>query len=217
MFDSIAETLIDKSWAAVNEDTIISALDTAYQLPAYSSYTQVMPKLYVWDYVFEKESSTLDKLPKKDYCGMIYMPKESVTIESATYMFVVEGGYGVDVCLKQNTGSNIVPLGEVVNANASWYYDNHMQEYYECNTKANLNQFEAINTGDLSELSEAISISSLYEKGLFDTYFDVTDGDYSETSLLENVASNNYVFLELVNKDEHGSSFNFAEHIVSYK
>lgn len=216
VIQSIAETLTENSWASASQSTIQTALSQAYELPKYQTYSAVCPKLYVWDYILESEDDILEWLPKKDYCGMIYMPKEEVTITYTSFMFVVDGGYGVDVCLKQKTeGSDAIALGNTVNANASWYYDNHMQEYYECEFNVTLNTFEAINTADLTALSTATSIYSLIKNGTYSIYFDAVD-EYSGQNLVNSVNDANYMFLSLENKDQYSSPFNVAEHIVEY-
>ena len=170
-----------------------------------------------FNYILDGDDATLEKLPKKDYYGFIFMPKETVTMKSTSFIFVIDGGYGVDVTLKQKqSGQEANALGGTENANASWFYDNHMQEFYECEFDVTLNTFEAIDSNNLTALSTPISIYSMLGSGTYSTYFNTTES-YDGLTLIQNVADSNYIYLEMVNLDEYKSPFNFAEQLVEYK
>lgn len=218
VFDSIANTLVSKSWTSKSVEEIKNILDSKYQTDSYLAFKNVTPKIYVWDYVLNGEDNGFENLPRKDYYGFIYMPKTNVKMTSASFIFVVDGGYGVDVCLKNKQSATAEPvnLGEVVNANSGWFYDDHMQEFYECEFDVDINAFDAINKSDVSELATPTSIYTLMGNNTFSNYFTVTD-EITGLTLIQNVATSNYVYLEFDNKDEDKSPFNFAEQIVEYE
>lgn len=218
VFDSIASTLVSKSWTSKSAGEIKSIFDNKYQTDEYLAFKNVTPKIYVWDYILNSEDDSFENLPRKDYYGFIYMPKTNVKMTSASFIFVIDGGYGVDVCLKNKQSATATPvaLGEVANANAGWFYDDHMQEFYECEFDVNLSSFGAINTSNVNELSTPTSIYTLKVNNTFSNYFTVTD-EITGLTLLENVATSDYIYLEFDNKDESQSPFNFAEQIVEYE
>ena len=220
VINSIASTLISNSsgtsWASNNSSAIKTALTTKCNSIEYQSYKNVTPKIYVWDYILENEDSSLEKLPKKDYIGFVFMPKENVTLTSASFFFVVEGGYGVDVCLYKQEQQNAVPFSTPQNANVTWFKDNHMQEIYECDFNEELQQFTAIDTNNVKALSTPTSIFTLLQDGTYSTYFNQME-NYDDLTLLQNMADSKYIFLYTDNKDEDRSEFNFAEAMVSYK
>lgn len=178
-------------------------------------YNNTAPKIYVWDYILENKDDTLKQLPKKDYYGFVYMPKQNVEMTSASFVFVVGGGYGVDVCLYQQNQQTTTALGEVANANVTWFKDSHLEEMYEVELNKTLTQFTAIDTNDVTALSEPVSLFDLLEKGTYNIYFNETE-DYEGITLLQNMADSNYIFLAMDNKDEQKDPFNFAEAFVEY-
>ena len=106
VIDSIAQSLKNNTfggnaWAGATLDNIKTTLSEKMQTETYLQYKNVTPKIYVWDYILDGDDATLEKLPKKDYYGFIFMPKETVTMKSTSFIFVIDGGYGVDVTLKQ--------------------------------------------------------------------------------------------------------------------
>lgn len=217
VFDSIANTIKTNAWASASVTKIKSALEDKYEETSYQSYKNVTPKIYVWDYILDGKKDTLEKLPRKDYFGFIFMPKQTITMTSASFIFVIDGGYGVDVCLKHQTSgqSDPTPLGDSRNANVTWFYDEHMQDFYECTFNIKLDTFEAIDT-NTSTLTTPTSIYTLLENNTYSNYFTQTE-DYNGLTLIQNVATSNYIYLELDNKDEDKSQFNFAEQLVEYK
>lgn len=217
VFDSIANTISENSWASSNKTNIKATLQNQFKDEKFSSYKNVTPKIYVWDYILDGKDDSLKKLPRKDYYGFIFMPKQDTKMTFASFIFVVDQGYGVDVCLKHKTSEQSEPtaLGDVVNANVTWFDNQHTQKFYECDFDANLNTFEAIDSNNTKALTTPTSIYTMLGNGIYSNYFNETE-NYDGLTLIENVATTNYIYLELNNKDEDRSPFNFAEQIVEY-
>lgn len=215
VLESIAKTIKDNNYVenTIQESTVLSKLQVEFAKEAYSSYKNVCDKIFVLDYIFNSEDSTLENLQKKDYVGFVYMPKQDVTIKTASFVFVVDGGYGTNVTFNKTTNSITETIKPTTNVDITWYDDGDFKILYEDDEfNENISQFTAINGGNINELSTDISIYSMLANNLYLTYFKQFEGEISAENLLQNINSNNYVYLQF----DSQFAFNFAEYIVEY-
>ncbi len=210
---SIAKTLVSSGIETPEED-IKKELNNLVADQSYAKYKNVCDKLFVYDRLLEDDDAVLEEMPKKNYVAMIYMPKQNVTISSASYRFIVEQGYGANVELKLKNGSSFSSLAPLTNVDFSWYDDGDYELYEADKLNVHLTTFTAINTANLNELENPLSIYSLLGSGLYETYFNAVEtGEYTSQNLINNVKTNDYMYLEMSSLD----AFNFAEYLVEYE
>ena len=215
VIDSVASTIAN-NWlgSGKSEADIETAVQNATSGSDYANYSKIYSTYFVWDYILDGKSDTIKNVPKKNYVGYIYMPKKEVMLESISYVFIVDGGYGAEVQIKHKTGSgSIEQIGETQTALVDWYVDDELEKWIEYNdVNRTITTFEAINSGNLTALTTATSVHSLINSGAYSNYFNDTLNDYSSQALLENVKANNYFYLQMSSLQ----TYNFADYIIEY-
>lgn len=212
VFDSIASTIKNENLSTVDLLTIKTNLNSSYADEKYAINKMILPRIIVKDYILSDESPEIPALYKQKYLGYVFMPKQEVTFESLSFMFVVSEPNTVEVELKQSQNGESQTICPKTTVDHTWYKDNDF-EIYEMEDKTSpVTQFTAINQSNLQELAEGESIYSLIKNEIYSTYFKAIDGEYTAEKLLANINAENYIYLQTSTDVE----FNLAEYITSY-
>ena len=212
VINSIASSLVNHSFTTETQSTLQNKMRELYAGDAYNSFKVVCDNIFLQDYLFANDDDSLQKLKQHNYIGAIYMPKEQVTITNASYALVLEQGDTTTIELKLKNNNEITSVIPQQTADSTWFGNNDFKVYEnDSNMNLTLNQFTAINT-ETPALQDATPLNKLLIDGTYSTYFSNTDNNYSGANLLQNVNSENYLFLEF----NTSASFNFAEYIIDF-
>lgn len=212
VIDSIANSIYNKGVSSRTLEEIKTTLSQTVENSKYDKYKKVCDKIFVYDYILDEKDASLEDLPKKNYVGFVFMPKEDVILKSTSFRFVVDGGYGVNTLIKFKNNSEITNLTEETNVDITWY---DQGEYKTLDTKdinLSLSKFTAINMSNLSELETPVSIRTMLNEEKFQLYFNAIEGEYSSINLMDNINTTNYLYLTFSSFDP----FNFAEYVTEY-
>ena len=212
VINSIADTIVTNNYSSLEKDIIQNKLNGQLNNSKYNEYKQVCDKLYVKDYILDS-NSTLKDMAKENYVGIIYMPKENVTINSASFIFVVDQGYGTKTELKLYNNSNSTSVAPETQIDVTWYKNSSDFKTYDAeNINTNLTKFNAINNANTKELEQETSIYKLLKNGSYSTYFKQIEGNLNVENLLNNINTENYLYFQC----DSQYSFNWAEYSVEY-
>ena len=205
----IANYIVGSGLVSVDLPTFTSFLNNSYN-QNFAYMKNVCKKILIKDYILE-EGKTAENISKEQYFGLVYMPKQMVTIEYASYAFVIENEKTVDIKMAYASGTSQNIIVEAT-ADETWFVDGQTKKMLETegtNTYI-LNEFTAIDKNDLNYFATEKTLFQVLKDGRFEAYFKNTNGDYSEEVLLKNVNSGNYLYMQL----SADSPFNFAEVLV---
>lgn len=202
--DAQGQTVLNKmaEYVANNCSTagsaaIVNALNGIYNKvnSDYAYMKNVCKKILIKDYLCETDNR-VSGVEKKNYFGMVFMPKENVVIKSTAIAAVVDAGQTVEIFAKYASDGNT----EVINsgsASETWFEEGGANEALECDyNNFILNKFNAFNVEDSNYLKQGKTLFEILKDGKFETYFKNTDFDYSEQKLLENINTSNYAYIQ---------------------
>ena len=212
MLQNITDYLINNNLVTTSKANLLAKIKTSYN-EEFAYMKNVCKKILIKDYILEA-GETVSDITKENYFGFVYMPKKAVTLKSTSFMFVVDDEQEVNLKLGYTNGVDDVSLEEAV-ADSSWFVNGMMDKALEC-TKTNeyiMNPFTAIDTNDLNYLAEEKTLFQILRDNKFETYFKNTNGDYSEETLLKNVNTGNYIYMQMSAE----APYNFAEAFAEVK
>lgn len=212
VIDSIANSINNKGVSSRSLEEIKTILTNTVINPKYNKYKQVCDKIFVYDYILDGNDDSLEDLPKKNYVGFVFMPKEDVVLKSTSFRFVVDGGYGVNTLIKFKNNLEITNIIEETNVDITWYDNGDYKTLDAEDINLSLSKFTAINMSNLSELETPVSIRTLLNEEKYQLYFNLIEGEYSASNLMDNINTANYLYLTYSSFDP----FNFAEYITEY-
>ena len=212
IIESVADTLVNNHYSSQSIDNIKTILSNVLENEKYDIYKTVCEKVYIKDYILNDSKDGIEEILKLNYIGFIFMPKEEVIFKNISFRFVVDGGYGANVELKQKTQDTISSIVPMENVDVTWYNNGDYRLYESGDIECLANTFTAINLNNTKELENAVSIYSLLENGTFSNYFNEISV-YSASNLVSNIKTNSYVYLECSSEQ----AFNFAEYLVDYE
>lgn len=214
VFNSIASDIKNNGLSSTEKTELTSKMQSVYSNEKYSIIKKVLPKIIIKDKLFEGDSTELGELTKEKYLGYVFMPKDNVTFKTLSFRFVVNQNHTAEVELKQYTQSGIQTIKEKTTVDYSWYNvdTEEFTDYEVTDLSQNVTPFTAINTANIEELSNGVSLYYLLANNLYNTYFKVFEGEYTGQNLLENINSDNYIYLQCSND----GAFNLAEYITEY-
>lgn len=212
VIDSIANSIYNKGVSSLTLEEIKTKLLQTVDNAKYNKYKTVCDKIFVYDYIFNEEDDSLEDLSKKNYVGFVFMPKEDVVLNSTSFRFVVDGGYGVNTSIKFKNNSEITNIIEETNVDITWYDEGEYKTLDAEDINLSLSKFTAINLSNLSDLETPVSIRTLLNEEKFQLYFNAIEGEYSSINLMDNINTTNYLYLTFSSFDP----FNFAEYVTEY-
>lgn len=192
---------LHENGCAKNENTatdIKEALENIYNND-FAYMKNVCSRILIKDYIFNSETEGIIEMESKNYQGVVFMPKENLTITNTEFAFIVPQGYTVEA--SYNYVENGVPT-EITTAvaDSTWFEDGVIKNDFEINlTDYSLTKFEAIDENDINYLSNGVSLFKILKDGKLNNYFkDATnvDENTSVTDLLNNIKTNNYQYLK---------------------
>lgn len=212
VFDSIANTIKNENLSSVDISTIKTNLNNSYTDDKYAINKMILPRVIVKDYILSEANSEIPALNKQKYLGYVFMPKQEVTFDDLSFMFVVNEPNTIEVELKQFQNGTVQTLCPKTTVDHTWCKDNDFEIYEMEEGTPSVTQFTAINQANVQELANGVSLYSLIKNDIYSTYFKTIDGEYTAEKLLTNINSENYIYLQT----SCGTAFNLAEYITSY-
>lgn len=213
VLENIATYLLTNGYSSATKELLLSQLRTSYD-NSFAYMKNVCKKIMIKDYILEPEK-TAENIEKKNYFGFIYMPKQMVALEEASFVFAVDEEETVDFKMGYTNGVDDVLLEEET-ADSTWFNEDGLMEKALNTTKTKdylLNQFTAIDESDIDYLSEGKTLFDILKDDKFLIYFKDTAGDYSEETLLKNINTGNYLYMQLT----ADAPYNMAEMFVTVK
>ncbi|MBE7082505.1 MAG: hypothetical protein E7378_02350 [Clostridiales bacterium] len=198
----IADDLVENGYNKIgeNESTaqqIVDELTTIYSTN-YSYMGNIAPKVYVKDYI-PAGDETIQNITQEKYYGFVFMPKQNCEIKESSFTIITTGSNTATATLKLMSQGTASVVSQEQTVDNSWYdSQNQMPDkFYESGKiNKNISTFTAIDTNDTGYLSAGKSIFELLRQNKFETYFKATT-DYSGNNLLENIKSNDYLYLQI--------------------
>ena len=213
VLENMATYLSTNGYSSEAKESLLSKLRTSYD-NSFAYMKNVCKKIMIKDYILEPEK-TAENIEKKNYFGFIYMPKQMVTLEETSFVFAVDEEKTVDFKMGYTNGVDNVLLEEET-ADSTWFNEDGLMEKALNTTKTKdylLNQFTAIDESDIRYLSEGKTLFDILKDDKFLIYFKDTAGDYSAETLLNNVNTGNYLYMQLT----ADAPYNMAEMFVTVK
>lgn len=213
VLETLATTLsTGKAYTPNSYDEILNKIKDSYDKESFAYMKNVCAKILIKDYILEADKTATD-IPKKNYVGFVYMPKQDVVMEETSFVFLVDDGKTVDITANYLSSTTDDEL-DTATADSSWFSGGMADKLLTCELNDYiLTTFTAIDSNDLNYLSEEKTIFKIMRDNKFSTYFKDSANVESSESLLENVNTNNYFYLSL-NSD---SAYNMAEAFVTYE
>lgn len=214
VFNSIASDIKNSSISSSEKSELTTKMQTAYSNEKYAIIKKALPRIIVQDKLFENGKSDIEDLTREKYLGYVFMPKDNVTFKTLSFRFVVNQNHTAEVELKHYTQSGIQTIKEKTTIDYSWYNvsTKEFTDYEITNLAEEVTPFTAINTANIQEISNGASLYYLFANNLYSTYFKEFEGEYTGQNLLENINSENYIYLQCSND----GAFNLAEYITEY-
>lgn len=214
VFNSIASDIKDNGLTTTEKTELTEKMQNAYSNEKYSIIKKILPKITIKDKLFTGNNTELEELTREKYLGYVFMPKDNVTFKTLSFRFVVTQNHTAEVELKHYTQSGIQTIKEKTTIDYSWYNvdTEEFTDYEVTNLSENVTPFTAINTANIQELADGVSIYYLLANNLYSTYFKVFEGECTGQNLLENINSDNYIYLQCSND----GAFNLAEYVTEY-
>ncbi len=223
VLENIANYVTSKGYTSMNEESTLAKLKTAYD--AEMAYMKnVCKKILIKDYILDEGEYTTN-IPKKDYFGFVYMPKQMVTLEKTAFIFVVDEGKQVQTKVMYSDGMGQTVLEEAT-ADSTWFVNGMMEKALNVEDSPNytLNEFTAIDTSNLTYLEEGKTLFQILRDGRFETYFkniNIEDLNKNKTEtedgtneiLLKNINTGNCMYVQM----GADAPFNIAESFVTVK
>ena len=205
--NKVTDYLVTYKKSTVSRGDIYNTIKNAFDLD-YQYMTNVCKKIIIKDYIFDSEFSGVKEIEAKNYGGIVFMPKEDITIKDVEFGFIIAQGYNVnanyynvqneDITVLETTSDNQTST-DAVTADSSWFEDGMIQKGLDVKpTEYPLAKFNALDENNLNYLSSGVSLFKLLKDNKFITYFNNIEISY-ETSietLLQNVNTNSYQFLK---------------------
>lgn len=206
VLNSISNYLILNGYSTATQATLLLKLQESYT-QHFSYMKNVCKKIIIKDYLLE-ENKTVSDIPKKNYAGFIYMPRKNVIIESSYFIFAVDETKTVDITANFTNGTDIIEI-KTATADSTWMKNGTSDKTFEIASPNEqlLAEFTAFNAENKEELKNGKTLFDLLKNETFNNYFKDTNGDFSISTLLKNVKTANYMYLELASD----SAFNFTE------
>lgn len=209
VINNIASSLVNNNFTTETQEAIQNKMLESYSAEKYNYYRAVCDNIFLEDYLLAGSADTLQNLEKHNYIGAIYMPRTQVTFTSASFVAVMDENDTTTIEFKYKNGTDITSVIEQQVIDSSWFTDDDFKIYENSsNINITVNQFTAMD--DSLDLRKPTPLSKLLADGTYSIAFTNTDGNYLGTNLLQNVNSENYLFVEF----NTTASFNFAEYIV---
>lgn len=192
--DVLNNYLEGKGYNSATNKEIADAVEDMFD--AELSYMKnVCSKVIVKDYLYESKDDGLSGVRSKNYIGMVFMPREDITIKDTSIAFVVGQNVTVDASV------NYVESGEVTNiasaqVDDTWFQfqDNLCEKFLDAELKQYpVKEFTAFDDNK-NYLSEEKSIFTLLKKDIFNKYFNATT-DYSAENLIKSIKADNYIYV----------------------
>lgn len=191
--------------------SIYTELENAYDLN-FGYMKNVCAKILIKDYILDADKTT-SNIPKKNYLGFVYMPKQDVIINTARFIYAVDQDKTVSISANYKNETLIEEIATDT-ADSTWFSGSVSNKYFECKfDKYILNEFTAIETNNQGYLSEGKTIFDIYKDGKGDVYFNNPQNVSSNVNLLESFKTNNYIYLQM----QADSQYNMAESITDYQ
>lgn len=210
-FGKLAEALVPYA-STKDEQTILTQLKESYNKTEFDYMRNVCTKILIKDYIVN-EGETATNIPKKNYVGFVYMPKQQVIMNSLEFLCAVDENKQVDISAKYKSDDL---FKEVTSdkADSTWFKNGLVDKTLECNlSEYILQQFTALDSSDINYLSNGKTLFDIFKDGKFNTFFKSGVNANDVTSLLENINTLNYFYLQM----SADSSFNLAESSAEYK
>lgn len=196
----------------INEITLYSKFKELYELPKYDYMRNVCAKILIKDYILADGQRAID-IPKKNYVGFVYMPKESVVFKKANFAFGIDEEKTVNISanykretLKEEIKTDI--------ADSTWIKNGDLEKSFDCELNEYIfTEFTAIDEPNLLYLNEPKTLFDICRDNKFNKFFKEDANKNDVNNLLDNVNTNNYFYLKL-NSD---SPYNMAESFVEYE
>lgn len=214
VFTSMAEYIYNQGISSQEEDNIEHAIKTIYESDSYNySYMKnVCKKILIKDYLCNEEGH-ISNVERKNYFGLVFMQKQNVVINTTNIAVIVEGEGTVDISVNYNGNENNVNI-ETDTADSSWYVDGIAETVVECDLSDYvLNKFTAIDEQDIEYLKNGKTLFEILKDEKFNLFFKDTAKDYSEEKLLQNINTNNYVYVGT----KSNSQFNIIDLVTEYE
>ena len=193
MADYLNDKHYNKNGSTKND--IYNALKDSFD-EEYSYMKNVCSRVIIKDFLFEEDSGIIN-IDSKNYLGMVFMPKEDITITSTEFAFIVPQGITVEASYNHVDESNTTELASDT-ADSTWFVDGIVEKSLEVNTSEYpIAKFSAIDEENMEYLAQGVSIFKLLKDDKFGVYFNDIEISVETTieTLLNNVKTESYQYL----------------------
>ena len=164
----------------------------------YSYMKNVCKRIIIKDFIFNAEDTGMINIEAKNYCGMVFMPKEDLTITNTEFAFIIPQGNNVTASYYEYS-DGVSSQISTAEADSSWFKDGIIEELFKVDMSNNpLKKFEAIDTENINYLSDGVSLFTMLKDNKFNVYFNdiIVNIDTNTNDLLTNVKTDNYQYIE---------------------
>lgn len=211
VFNSMSNYLINNSYTVATSQNLIAKLNEIYEQD-FAYMKNVCKKILIKDYLIEG-TNTIKDIPKKNFAGFVYMPRKMIMMKSS-FIFAVDEENTVDIAVNIKNNNEVTELATAT-ADNTWMKDGYAENFLEFSSPEDIlvSEFTAFNESNIQELSEGKTLFDVLKDGTFNNYFKNVNGSEDVSTLLENINSNNYVYLNL-----NGTApFNYSELLAEIK
>ena len=163
----------------------------------YSYMKNVCKKIIIKDYIFEEDSG-IKELEAKKYGGLVFMPKEDVTITDLEFGFIVPQGVEVNATYNCYENGQITEIANAT-ADSSWFVDGIIENSLHIDiADKTIKKFTALDEENIEYLTSGMSLFNLIKNEKINTYFNGLIVGYETTinDLLCNIKTDNYHYLK---------------------
>lgn len=214
VFSKMSEYIFNNNlMGATAQNIIVQKLNEIYEAEDsnFAYMKNVCKKILIKDYLCDGENG-ISNIQQKKYFGVVYMPKQDMTINATNIAIKVDGDATVDVAMKNiNEGEiNEITSGT---ADSSWFNSGVFGKVLTCELKDYpISKFLAIDESNISYLQQEKTLFQILKDGRFSTYFNDGLENFEEQTLMENFKSKDYLYLSL----NSGALFNVADIVTEY-
>lgn len=200
-------------WEVDDSDSIYARLSAIYD-DANSNFNymkNVCKKIIIRDYLCEGENAGVSGVERENYLAMIFMQKKDVVFKETSIAVIVEDKSEVNLSINCVTGGEKSTITSAT-ADSSWFSGVAKNMLVGDLNDLELTEFTAIEA-DEEYLKYGQTLFQILKDNKFLNYFKDTAGDYAIGTLLQNVNTSNYVYVE----SDAQTPFNMIDVFTKYE
>lgn len=198
------------AYTTLDKTQILNELKTSFN-SNFAYMKNVCSKILIKDYILTEEEKSMD-IPKNNYLGFVYMPKQDVTMKSTNFIFKIDNEQEVQIKANYKDGENITEI-DAGTADSSWFKGGSMEKAMDLNLNSyNLKQFKSLDDNDINYFATEKSLFEICRENKQSIYFN-DDVNFADSStIMSGFKTDAYFYLEL----QGNSNYNMVDIMVSY-